>query len=251
MTELSVLEYSLDELRRVVVAIDDTEMDVVSNCEPWTVRRLASHALNNQLFWGGVVTGQQPVSFEETMGAVAYDGDLAQYAGEVVARALAMWHTDGVLTQTHVTPMGELPGSVVINFATIDALAHAWDLSASLGRAHRVRARRAARDLCDRGRHLHRRGSGPRAHPARDRRAGRRHRERTAHDPRGARHPPLNTGRISASPAAQTWSGLAISSWSAPCAAPEPARPPPRPRSTNATPTAMTAPASGPATYTQ
>ncbi len=135
MTELSVLEYSLDELRRVVVAIDDAEMDVVSNCEPWTVRRLASHALNNQLFWGGVVTGQQPVSFEETMGAAAYDGDLAQYAGEVGARALAMWHTDGVLTQTHVTPMGELPGSVVINFATIDALAHAWDLSASLGRA--------------------------------------------------------------------------------------------------------------------
>jgi uncharacterized protein (TIGR03086 family) len=135
MTELSVLEYSLDELRRVVVTIDDAEMDVVSNCAPWTVRRLASHALNNQLFWGGVVTGQQPVSFEETMGAAAYDGDLAQYAGEVVARALAMWRTDGVLTRTHVTPMGELPGSVVINFATIDALAHAWDLSASLGRA--------------------------------------------------------------------------------------------------------------------
>jgi hypothetical protein len=28
-----------------------------------------------------------------------------------------------------------LPGSVVIDFAIIDAAAHAWDLSASLGRA--------------------------------------------------------------------------------------------------------------------
>ena len=36
-----------------------------------------------------------------------------------------------------------------------------------------------------------------------------------------------------------------------PCAAAEPARPPPAPRSTHAAPTARTAPTSGPATYTQ
>jgi uncharacterized protein (TIGR03086 family) len=46
-----------------------------------------------------------------------------------------LWRTDGVLSQTHVTPLGELPGTVVINFPTIDALAHAWDLSASVGQA--------------------------------------------------------------------------------------------------------------------
>ena len=34
----------------------------------------------------------------------------------------------------HATPFGELPGSVVIDFAIIDAAAHAWDLSNSLGR---------------------------------------------------------------------------------------------------------------------
>jgi uncharacterized protein (TIGR03086 family) len=45
-----------------------------------------------------------------------------------------MWATPGVLTALHATPFGELPGSVVINFATIDALCHAWDLSACLGR---------------------------------------------------------------------------------------------------------------------
>ena len=74
------------------------------------------------------------MTFEDTMGAVAYDGDLATYADEVAERSLAMWATPGVLTAVHATPFGELPGSVVINFATIDALCHAWDLSASLGR---------------------------------------------------------------------------------------------------------------------
>jgi len=117
-----------------VAALDDSELDTVTNCEPWTVRRLASHALNNQLLWAGLATGQQTVSVEVTMGAVAYDGDLATYADEVAERSLAMWATPGVLTAVHATPFGELPGSVVINFAIIDALCHAWDLSASLGR---------------------------------------------------------------------------------------------------------------------
>jgi uncharacterized protein (TIGR03086 family) len=44
-----------------------------------------------------------------------------------------MWSTDGVLDAVHATPLGELPGSAVVNFAIIDALCHAWDLSASLG----------------------------------------------------------------------------------------------------------------------
>jgi len=130
---MATLAFAVNELREQVVALHDPQMEVVSNCEPWTVRRLASHALNNQLLWGGVVTGEEPVSVEETMGAVPYEGDLARFADEVTERSLAMWRTDGVLEASHVTPFGELPGSVVINFATVDALCHAWDLAASVG----------------------------------------------------------------------------------------------------------------------
>ena len=68
-----------------------------------------------------------------TMGAAPYDGNLAQFAGEVTERTLVMWDTDGVLDVIHVTPLGEVPGSVVINFAIIDALCHAWDLAVSVG----------------------------------------------------------------------------------------------------------------------
>jgi uncharacterized protein (TIGR03086 family) len=132
---MATLEFAVDELRQQVVALRDAQMDVVSNCEPWTVRQLASHALNNQLLWAGLVTGQETVSVEETMGAVPHDGDLAQFADDASARSLAMWSTDGVLEQIHATPFGALPGSVVINFSTIDALCHAWDLAASLGDA--------------------------------------------------------------------------------------------------------------------
>ncbi len=135
MSQLPMLEYSLQELSRVVAALDDSQMETVTNSAPWTVRQLASHALNNQLLWAGIVTGNDLVSPEVTMGAVAYEGDLALFAADVVRRVLALWRTEGVLSETHVTPLGELPGSIVINFPTIDALAHTWDLSASVGRA--------------------------------------------------------------------------------------------------------------------
>jgi uncharacterized protein (TIGR03086 family) len=135
MSELATLEYSLDELSGVVAALDDSQMDTVTNCAPWTVRQLASHAVNNQLLWAGIVTGQHIVSPEDTMGAVAYEGDLAAFAEDAARRALAMWSTADVLENVHATPLGELPGSVVINFAIVDAVAHAWDISASVGRA--------------------------------------------------------------------------------------------------------------------
>jgi uncharacterized protein (TIGR03086 family) len=133
MDRLMLLEQAESQLVQVIDLLDEAEMDVVTNCPPWTVRRLASHVLKNQLFWAGSVTQLMPL--EESMGAVPYDGDLAPIAVEVAARVLELWRTDGVMTAQHETPFGVLPGAVVIDFAIIDAAAHAWDLSASVGRA--------------------------------------------------------------------------------------------------------------------
>jgi uncharacterized protein (TIGR03086 family) len=135
MDDLTLLARAGTELERVIAGLGDAEMDVVTNCPPWTVRRLASHVLKNQLFWAGLVSGRELMSQDEAMAAVPYDGDLAPIAAEVVAQVNELWGADGVLTAQHVTPFGEVPGSVVINFALIDATAHAWDLSASVGRA--------------------------------------------------------------------------------------------------------------------
>ena len=130
-----LLEYAEGQLVDVVHGLDEAEMDVVSNCPPWTIRRLASHAMKNQLFWAGSVSGEQLMTLEESMGAVPYDGALAPIAAELGPRVLELWRGDGLMTAQHNTPFGVLPGSVVVDFAIIDAAAHAWDLSASLGRA--------------------------------------------------------------------------------------------------------------------
>jgi len=135
MDDLTLLALTERELNRVIAGLDGGEMDVVTNCPPWTVRRLASHALKNQLFWAGLVTGHDLMTQSEAMAAVPYQGALAPIAAEVTAQVVQLWHTEGVLAALHQTPFGELPGAVVVNFAVIDAGAHAWDLSTSVGRA--------------------------------------------------------------------------------------------------------------------
>src|SRR6476646_5271864 len=117
MDHLTLLAYAEDELNRVVAGLDEAEMDVVTNCPPWTIRRLASHALKNQLFWAGSVTGQDLMTQGEAMAAVPYEGELAPIAAEVTALALRLWRSDGVMAADHDTPFGVLPGSVVLDFA--------------------------------------------------------------------------------------------------------------------------------------
>jgi uncharacterized protein (TIGR03086 family) len=134
MDDLTLLTQVERELSRVVSDLDAAEMDVVSNCAPWTVRHLASHVLKNQLFWAGLVSGHDLMAQAEAMAAVPYEGELAPVAAEITERAVQLWHTEGLLAALHQTPFGELPGAVVINFALVDAAAHAWDLSASVGR---------------------------------------------------------------------------------------------------------------------
>jgi hypothetical protein len=69
------------------------------------------------------------------MAAVPLPGDLAPIADDVSRQVIALWSTPGVLETTHTTPFGELPGTAIVYFPVIDAVVHAWDLSASLGRA--------------------------------------------------------------------------------------------------------------------
>src|SRR4051795_6252782 len=112
MDDLTLLTRTVNQLDRVIGGLDAQEMDRDTNCPPWTVRRLASHVLKNQLFWAGCVTGQQLMQLEESMGAIPYDGDLEPISAEVTGRALTLWHGDGVMTAHHDTPFGVLPGSV-------------------------------------------------------------------------------------------------------------------------------------------
>ncbi len=197
MTEVATLQIALDQLTPVIASLESSQMATVTNCEPWTVRQLASHALNNQLLWAGMVTGQPTVSVEETMHAVPYAGDLALFAEDAAARSLALWSSEGVLEREHVTPFGTLPGAIVINFPTVDAFIHAWDLSASVGHAIEFTPEMIPTVTAVVDAHLHRRSSGRGRDQTGHGAADRRDRDGAVDGHRRPHDPPVAKGRMS------------------------------------------------------
>ena len=133
MDQLQTLDAALTQLRIVVAGLDESQLDTATNCAPWSVRQLGHHAVSSQLLWVGLLTGTEIVSVEDTMSAKLHDGELLPLVDDAIAQAQAAWGADGTLEKTHATPFGELPGAAILSFPTIDALAHAWDISASLG----------------------------------------------------------------------------------------------------------------------
>lgn len=133
MDQLETLQVALEQLRSVVAGLDESQMESPTNCEPWTARQMASHAVNSQLLWVGFLSGTEIVSVEDTMSAKPYEGDLLPLTDDAIAQAQAAWGADGTLSKVHATPFGELPGAAVINFPTIDAMGHAWDLANATG----------------------------------------------------------------------------------------------------------------------
>ena len=99
MDDLTLLTQAEHELSRVIGELADAELELVSNCPPWTVRRLASHAIKNQLFWAGLVTGHDLMPQDEAMAAVPYEGELGPIAAEASTRVVELWHSDGVMTR--------------------------------------------------------------------------------------------------------------------------------------------------------
>ena len=161
MDQLATFEYAMEELRRTVATLDDSHMETVTNCEPWTVRRLASHALNNQLLWAGLVTGQQLVSVDDTMGAVPLRGRSRGL------RRRRRWRGDGdvghrrsVGSDLHASPFGELPGSVVVTFRDHRRGRPRLGPLVERRSPDRVRAAGDPINLDDRRRSLHRRCRG-------------------------------------------------------------------------------------------
>ena len=85
MDQLETLKIALDQLRSVVAGLDESQMETATNCEPWTARQMASHAVNSQLLWVGFLSGTEIVSIEDTMSAKPYEGDLRPLTDDAIA----------------------------------------------------------------------------------------------------------------------------------------------------------------------
>jgi uncharacterized protein (TIGR03086 family) len=131
----SVTTTSLDTLRQVASAIDDTNGDVPTPCSEWTVTQVLQHAVGDQLAWAaslGVGSGPSENPFTPSGHLKGSVRDLVEPAFALADTAWAGVKSDDETVPTPL-PQGALPPNIAAAACALDAAVHAWDIAVALG----------------------------------------------------------------------------------------------------------------------
>lgn len=129
MTELDSFDAAAATVTGLVLSIADDQWTLPTACADWDVRAVVNHLAH----------GNAKVAFWAGTGPPAPDGD---HLGEdsrrafaaSVARAREVLAEPGLFTRTVTTPLGEVPGAVLVHMRVNEYLAHGWDLADATGR---------------------------------------------------------------------------------------------------------------------
>lgn len=111
----------------VLSHVGPDQLALPTPCGQWNVAQLVGHVIDGNRR----ISGEDPIVVD-TLPAMVEAHAASAAAAQVVLAA------PGALTQPFPTPFGELPGSVMVNLRTADALTHAWDLAHATGQPEDV-----------------------------------------------------------------------------------------------------------------
>lgn len=117
---------------RVLLQVDDEDLENETPCEGWNVQALISHVVLGDaavplLFAGEPLDGTMTIDT-----AILGPNPVATWRGTALA-AIEAFRAPGAMEQTVDHPIGARSGTVVARFRLVDLLGHAWDLATAIG----------------------------------------------------------------------------------------------------------------------
>jgi uncharacterized protein (TIGR03086 family) len=120
-----LLTRTYDVVRAPVALLDDGVLDRRTPCSEWSVGDLFDHLVAAITMFASAA-GAPPADLPENPPLERFDA--------AVGRNLKSWSAFTDHGATLTLPFGEFPADLVVAMNQLDALVHAWDLSAALGR---------------------------------------------------------------------------------------------------------------------
>jgi uncharacterized protein (TIGR03086 family) len=114
----------------LVTAIDGDQWTRPTACADWDVRAVVNHLAHGNAkvaFWAGA---SGPAPDGDHLGAEP----VASFAASV-ASARAVLASPGLFSRKVTTPLGEVPGVLLVHMRVNEYLAHGWDLADATGRS--------------------------------------------------------------------------------------------------------------------
>jgi uncharacterized protein (TIGR03086 family) len=117
---------------RVLLQVDDEDLERETPCEGWDVQALISHVVLADAAVPLLFAGEP---LEATMvidTSILGPNPVATWRGTALA-AIEAFRAPGAMEQSVQHPIGARSGAVVARFRLVDLLAHTWDLATAIG----------------------------------------------------------------------------------------------------------------------
>jgi uncharacterized protein (TIGR03086 family) len=133
--DLATMQLACASTDRILEGVTAEHYDRATPCVDWDTRALLNHVLGT-LALGAALLGDVEPTVRMVPGSLP-DGDLV---GDDPLKAYRVG-VDGLLTaaggdalsRSHATPLGDMPGTVLGGFTTLDIAVHGWDLAKATG----------------------------------------------------------------------------------------------------------------------
>jgi uncharacterized protein (TIGR03086 family) len=133
---LDQLARALDDDRRLIAGVTDDEWAKPTPCTEWTVRDLVNHLVGGTQLFARLLSGEPMPGLDELQrwrGADHLGDDPVGAYDRSAAELLAAFRSPGALQEMFNSPIGTVPGGVLLHLRITELLTHGWDLARATG----------------------------------------------------------------------------------------------------------------------
>jgi uncharacterized protein (TIGR03086 family) len=134
--DLTTMQRACAATESIVDQVTPADYGLATPCTEWTVHDLLNHLIGTLHLGAALLSGNGP-AVNMVPGEVPADdlvGDDPVKAYRIGVEALlAAANAEDPIARTIDTPLGPMPGGVLVGFTTLDIVVHGWDVARALG----------------------------------------------------------------------------------------------------------------------
>jgi uncharacterized protein (TIGR03086 family) len=133
--DLTTMQRACTSTERIVEGVTAEHYALPTPCTDWDARALLNHLIGTLALGAALLGDVAPTMGMAPGGLPDVDlvGDDPLKAYRVGVDGLLAATGGDALTRPHATPLGDMPGSVLGGFTTLDIAVHGWDLAKATG----------------------------------------------------------------------------------------------------------------------
>lgn len=127
---------ALENMGRIFAGARASQLDGATPCEGWNTRDLMNHIVGGTVMFAHALDGEDMTGRTVT-GDIVGDDPASVFEG-ARKTAIDAWNAEGALERTTKIIVGEMPATIALRVALMEAVVHGWDLAKATDQPHGI-----------------------------------------------------------------------------------------------------------------